>query len=545
MATALRFAILCRVSTEGQANEGESLVVQQKRLRECVQILNGTIVKEYSGSESATSGEKERPILDEMLADARLRAFDCLMVYDLSRLTRDPLRSKVILADLKKNGIRLFVQAQEHDLNSLETALYTGIIAEVNAFQVAIQVKKSIESKIELAKKGWLVVGRPPFGRKLEHNDRSKAPVWIIDEEKLEFAQRIYDLYINQNIYIDKIAKMLDMDASSLFRIVKDRAVLVQTFNWKGEKIEILTPVPPLFTKEQQDRIRARLKSNKRNNAKKHDYLLSGLVKCKKCGLMYIGITTNQGKNTYYRHSVHTVTSECVKHINKHALDKVVLNNISELVSNNELLMNTIRECNQHTIERKRTLEDALSLLTVRQEKLDKRKNRIIKLTVDGVLTDDDAALELPKTKKELDEVNTEILSKKTEIESLESTEIPEEVLERVQYTFDCLKGNYGKNISQWAFEVKRLLVEWFFGVDDKNGVWIKGSEGEVLYTVRSSLGTLAFGWLEDDDDAGVVGQNVMREKSEATLAQFSSIFKNLGLNSNQHSLTSWAGERF
>ena len=314
MATALQFAILARVSTEGQANEGESLVVQQKRLRECVQILNGTIVKEYSGSESATSGEKEKPILDEILNDAGKKMWDAIMVYDLSRLTRDPVRSKIILATLKKHNIHLYVQTQHWSLDNPENAFLVGLMSEVNAFQVAIQVQKSLESKIELAKKGWLVVGRPPFGRKLKHTDHSKPPVWILDEEKLEFAQRIYDLYINQDIYIDKIGKMLSMEPSSLFRIIKDKSVLVQTFNWKGEKIEILTPVPPLFTKDQHEQIRARLRQNKRNNSKKNDYLLSGLVKCKNCGYTYIGITTNLGKNSYYRHSIH-LTCAGVKHI--------------------------------------------------------------------------------------------------------------------------------------------------------------------------------------------------------------------------------------
>ena len=136
MATALRFAILARVSTEGQATEGESLSVQQKTLRKCVEMLNGTIVKEYIGAKSATSGEKERPILDEMLADARKKEFDALMVYDLSRLTRDPIKSKIILADLKKNGIKIFTQTQQHNFSVQDkNKLLKNILKYRNTFE--------------------------------------------------------------------------------------------------------------------------------------------------------------------------------------------------------------------------------------------------------------------------------------------------------------------------------------------------------------------------------------------------------------------------
>lgn len=169
----MRVAILCRVSTQDQATEGQSLEVQQKTLRKCVEMLNGIIVKEYIGQEHGTEGH-ERPILDEMLNDADKKVFDALVVYDLSRLTRDPVKSKFILGALKKSGIRLFEQNREHDLNSPETVLYAGIMSEVNAYQVAINVKKSTESRIELAKKGWQMGGRLPWGRKLAHNDRSK-----------------------------------------------------------------------------------------------------------------------------------------------------------------------------------------------------------------------------------------------------------------------------------------------------------------------------------------------------------------------------------
>ena len=61
----LRFSILARVSTSEQEDKGTSLEVQQKTLRRCVEQLNGTVVKEYIGQESAM-GVKERPNLEDI-----------------------------------------------------------------------------------------------------------------------------------------------------------------------------------------------------------------------------------------------------------------------------------------------------------------------------------------------------------------------------------------------------------------------------------------------------------------------------------------------
>ena len=536
------FAILCRVSTADQADEGQSLVVQQKTLRKCVEMLNGTLVKEYIGSESATAGEKERPILDEMLTDAQKKLFDALIVHDLSRLTRDPIKNKIILAALKKNGIRLYEQTREHDLNSPETVLYAGIMSEVNAFQIAIQVQKGIESKIELARRGWLVYGQPPFGRKLAHQDRSRPPEWILDPEKVGIAQKVYDLYINQRIYVDKIGKTLGLDDGLIYRILKDRGIHRQTFKVNNETLVIETPIPRLFTPEQSELIRERLKSNKVSNGAKQMYLLRGLVKCQVCGYIYLGFTSTDGKHSYYTHSKHKTLDGCLRSVHRKPLEKAVLDSIAELISNNQLLMDTVRQCNQNSIQRTQTLEQEINKLSARQEKAEKRKARIIKLIIDGVLDEEDITKEIEKVKKELNDITTELLAKRTELESLANTEVPEEVLARIKYTFDCLQERYGKNIGHWEPNVKRLLVEWFFGTSNKqSGVWIRGSDREVLYTIKSNLGTIAFGWLGDDTAAGVVGQEVMNEKisNPATLTQFASIVEGLNFNPNRHELRS------
>jgi DNA invertase Pin-like site-specific DNA recombinase len=92
-----RFAILCRVSTEAQ-EKGESLERHEKSLREHVKRLGGTIPKGcvYKGQEHSSVGF-ERVMLEKLLADAKSKKYDALMIDDVSRLGRDALTSILAL----------------------------------------------------------------------------------------------------------------------------------------------------------------------------------------------------------------------------------------------------------------------------------------------------------------------------------------------------------------------------------------------------------------------------------------------------------------
>ena len=53
----LRLGALIRVSTEKQADKGESLQTQRKDIEDSVKILKGHVVKWYGGQENATVGD--------------------------------------------------------------------------------------------------------------------------------------------------------------------------------------------------------------------------------------------------------------------------------------------------------------------------------------------------------------------------------------------------------------------------------------------------------------------------------------------------------
>ena len=525
----MRFAILARVSTENQENDGQSLEVQTKTLKNCVQMLNGQVVKEYIGQEHATAGY-ERPILDELLLDLNSKSFDAVMVYDLSRITRDPIKGKFIFATLKKLGIRLFIQTQEYCFDNPETDLFIGIMTEINSYQASIQSKKAQLSKIELAKRGWSLGGLLPFGRVIKGKDKTKEAEWVLDEEKFKLAQTVYDLYVNKRWILSRIVEETGLSDSCIYDILHDTGIFKQTMTIGNEKVVFETVLPPLFTNEQKAKIKHLLQVNKRNNGTIHQYLLSGLIRCGVCGRTLTGHTLKYPNGAkryygYYSHPKRGKTEDCLDRVKLKLIESSVLESIGELLSNNDRLLETIKACNQNNDEQKAKVEMELSRLFERQEKLNKQKRKILKLIFNEAIDEEDVTDDLKKIKKELETINISIIAAQNEKEALVATVVPEEVLKRIQAIYRHFKGSH----REWSFETKRLLVEWFFGIDKNHGVFVGGNKGDESYTIKSCLGVLAFGWLGDEGAAGITGQEVAR--ASINMPEFTSIISNLGGN--------------
>ncbi len=81
----MKTAIYARVSTD---NKGQDLELQFTDLRRYCAAMDWHIHKEYSDQISGFKGV-ERPSFSNMMCDARLRKFDCVMVHDFSRFSRE------------------------------------------------------------------------------------------------------------------------------------------------------------------------------------------------------------------------------------------------------------------------------------------------------------------------------------------------------------------------------------------------------------------------------------------------------------------------
>jgi DNA invertase Pin-like site-specific DNA recombinase len=297
----LRFAALVRVSTEKQEQQGESLRTQRNSVERSVANLGGRIVEWYGGQEHATPGW-EKGEVDRLLVDAQKGQFDAVIVAYADRWSRDNAKSKEGLDAFRKHRIQFFVGSMEMDLFDPQVKFILGMHAEVGEFIAGQQNKKSLESRIERARRGIPSGGRKPWGRIYDR----KTEQWSIDTEKQSQLKEIAKRYLDGDT-LENLAKEYGWHCGNLRETLRDRAGDTWTLRFRSKTLNIdetaVIAVHRLLDQKTIQDVRDRLVANRTHLRGRpiNDYLLNGHVFCAACGF---SMTAQPAKSYfYYRHS--------------------------------------------------------------------------------------------------------------------------------------------------------------------------------------------------------------------------------------------------
>jgi len=150
-----RAAIYARVST----NNGQDPEVQLAEIREFCLRREWTTVKEYV--DKGISGAKERrPALDNLLADCRRRAVDCVVVYRYDRFARSLRQLVNALEEFRALGIDFVSLHEGVDTSTPNGRLVFGIFASIAEFEREL-IRDRVKSGLALAKSRGKCLGRP------------------------------------------------------------------------------------------------------------------------------------------------------------------------------------------------------------------------------------------------------------------------------------------------------------------------------------------------------------------------------------------------
>lgn len=150
----MKTAIYVRVSTQEQA-----VGMQVSDLRRYCEQRGFQIFKEYS--DQGISGTKDkRPGLDELMADARKRKFDAVLVWRFDRFARSTKHLVIALEEFHHLGIDFISYSENIDTSSpLGKAIFTiiGAIGELERNIILERVMAGIRRARQEGKK----LGRP------------------------------------------------------------------------------------------------------------------------------------------------------------------------------------------------------------------------------------------------------------------------------------------------------------------------------------------------------------------------------------------------
>lgn len=198
----MRVAVYARYSSENQREA--SLEDQERLCRDEAHRAGYQVARVYQ--DAALSGsltDEQRPGLQAMLRDAEAKAFDVLIVDDLSRLSRDQVSGLQILRRLEYWGIGFIARADGIDtLRNLKTSRFLsgikGVMAEEFLRDLAEKTRRGLEG---VARKG-LSAGGLPYGYRSEPvtDDRSGTIGHrrVIFEPEAAIVRRIFSLYVGE-----------------------------------------------------------------------------------------------------------------------------------------------------------------------------------------------------------------------------------------------------------------------------------------------------------------------------------------------------------
>lgn len=141
----------CRVSTNMQAKDGNSLEVQEKLLRE-----NGA---EEIYSDAFTGTKSHRPELDKLLD--KLEQGDKLVITKLDRIARSVSQGTEIIQALLDNGITVHVLNMGLMDNTPTGKLIRNIMLSFSEFERDMIVERTQEGKAIAKKQPGYREGRP------------------------------------------------------------------------------------------------------------------------------------------------------------------------------------------------------------------------------------------------------------------------------------------------------------------------------------------------------------------------------------------------
>jgi DNA invertase Pin-like site-specific DNA recombinase len=183
-----------RVSTNRQADEGESLTVQQRTIEGHAMVLGHRLDRMFV--ERGISGS--RPLADRpqgLRLLAALRAGDTVITAKLDRMFRSALDALDVLAGLKERGVSLHMVDLGGDVtgNGISKLVFTILSAVAEAERDRIR-ERIIDVKQDQRAQGRYLGGSMPFGwRKVDRvgSDGSSVQSFIepVSEEQRALAK--------------------------------------------------------------------------------------------------------------------------------------------------------------------------------------------------------------------------------------------------------------------------------------------------------------------------------------------------------------------
>lgn len=316
----MKAAAYARYSTDHQTQN--SIAYQLDAIRSYCREHSISIVATFT-DEAESGTNMDRPGFRAMVAAAGRGEFEAVVIYDITRGSRDVGDWFTFRKAMMMLGIQVISTTQElGDLTSGNDFLVELLNVGLGHREVLETRQKSIAGVAVKAKQGKFLGGVPPLGYDVVNGS------YVVNPIEARIVQTIFELYSagrSYNQILDAVAGAIGkrgrpLGKNSLHSILTNERYIGNYF-WNKRQVKLFrkwaggTPnpncvriegmIPAIVSGELWEKVQKRMSDNKRNarNKAKRTYLLSGLIECEECGATYVGHTSTNKKGyqtSYY-----------------------------------------------------------------------------------------------------------------------------------------------------------------------------------------------------------------------------------------------------
>src|SRR5712692_1025209 len=225
--TRKRAVIYCRVSTDKQEQDGESLEYQEEKCHRYAELHDMDVVIVLLEAKSGFIHYSLREKLTLARQFIRDGLADVIIVFDLRRFSRNFVHSAMIFEEIESNGGEI-VSVSENIDNSLTGKLIRSILAwsaESERHKIVEYANRRWQTRVEV---GLPVgTGRSPYG--WDWQDKEKTG-YVVNQEQAAVRVSIFHMFVELDMSLRAIAHKLTEDG--ILPPAKSRGANVKSIAW-------------------------------------------------------------------------------------------------------------------------------------------------------------------------------------------------------------------------------------------------------------------------------------------------------------------------
>ena len=429
-------ALYSRVSTQEQATEGYSIGEQQERLRSCALSFGWKDFKLYTDP-GFSGASLDRPAMQEMIRDVKAGKIQKVVVYKLDRLSRSQKDTLELIEDVfLAHGCEFVSMSESFDTSTPFGRASVGILAVFAQLERDTIRERMTVGRVGRAKSGlYSGSDRVPIGYDY------KDGLLVVNDFEAAQVRELFRLYLAGK----PLREILDVfngrgyktkngvwQRNTMLSLLHSRTYIGEV---KFSGVWYPGIHEPIIDRETFDAVQDLLESRRRDYSEKgtkvygSDFLLLGLVYCRRCGARFSSKDNGSGI-VYYKCRSRIKKKEAAAKgivcdappIRREALEGLILDQIRQLAFDPGFLEEIKKKAEKENPDERPALREEI-------EKLDRKISRLLDLYAAGSFDAD----ELTKKTESFREARQKLEKRLEALEARNPSLAPEKVAESLR----------------------------------------------------------------------------------------------------------------